>query len=238
MAGRSKNPRGSASHRTENVDEAEQAITSDGLSVVRDKTSVKDLESLLLSSERLTPIIGLSRSRETDEPVLAYTDVLAIVGPRVPVYLVLGMQQHTSLQRTLTRKLALASGAARIWWPGLSRRSDSRDHPMILSLGGEDEDGMILEFARQWDLSRPHVRREMKLLDGALSLAEHDLDVALEEQGSLAQQLRDVQIAHHEALKVATAAELRLEVALRRCGRSHQSSRGQERSKRPQSGSR
>jgi len=203
----------------------ENAISSDELLVVRDKSGVKDLESRLLSPERASPIIGLSRSRDTDEPTLAYEDVLAIVGPRVPVYLILGTQQHTSLQRTLTRKLALSSGASRIWWPGLSRRSDSRDHPAILHLGGEDEDGMILEFARQWDLSRPHVRREMKLLDGALSMAEHDLAVAVEEQRALAQQLRDTQIAHHEALKVATSAELRLELTVRRLGHSHDSSR-------------
>jgi hypothetical protein len=189
----------------------------DELIVVADKPDLKKLAELLLSPERALPVVGLTPSLGSVEPPLSFRDLHAITGQDVPVYF-LGPPFAAQLQHTLTQKLAVPRGASRIWWPGLSRRSDPRDHPVVRELEGEHEDSMLLEFARQYDLSRPHVRRELKIIDGALAVAEQKLTEAADEQRHTAEQLRNTQIELHDALSLAAVAELRLTVTLQKLG--------------------
>jgi hypothetical protein len=193
-----------------------EPLHDDGLIVVRDKPGLKSLEKFLLSRDRALPVVGLSPSQGSGKPLLTYEDLQAIIGRDVRVYFLSGPPFAVQLQRALTRKLAVPPGAARIWWPGLSKRSDPRDHPVVLSLEGENQDSMLVEFARQFDLSRPHVRREIKLIDGALAVAEQKLAEANEQQRGTAEQLRNEQIERHDALRVAAAAELRLTMTLQK----------------------
>jgi hypothetical protein len=178
-----------------------------GLIVVSSEQSLRDMAAHLLSDERYQPVIALTES--VDAPMLAYELVRAVVGAGPRIYLIDGGFLLACLADLLGHELALSADSARIWWPGLAVGSDPGDHPLVVYLDGEPDSSMLEEFARQFDLSRPLVRREIKLIEDARALAEHELAHAREEN-------RNMKIERHDALSRAELAEARLRAVVRR----------------------
>ncbi len=163
-----------------------------GLVVVREDGDLRSMAAYLLSGERYHPVVALTQALSTDAPVLTYAQVRGIVGAGPRIYLIQRDHLLRPFQQMLGRGLALAAGGARIWWPGLAADSDPGEHPLVLYLADESERAMLDEFTRQFHLSHPIVRRELKLLDELRTLAEHELAQAREQNRSM------------KALKVAT----------------------------------
>jgi hypothetical protein len=180
--------------------------------VVDGKPGLRSMQAHLLSGEREQPVIALTWSVDAEEPVLAPEDVRAIVGPGPRIYLIQAEYLLRRLQGALG-PLALPRGSARVWWPGISVGSDPGEHPLVLALDGEPQASMCVELARQFDLSRPHVRREIELIEDTRRLAEHQLAQAVEQNRTTEEHLRDVQIERHQALTRAQAAEASLDAA-------------------------
>jgi hypothetical protein len=192
------------------------STSDDGLLVVRSEAESQLLLADLLSGERVHAIVALACVEQTDEPLLWHEEVRTIVGPKTRIYFIAEDELLDALRETLGRKLALTPESARIWWPGLSTRSDPCDHPLVLALEGEPRAEILAEFARQFDLSRPHVRRELKLSGDACALAEHQLAQVLARDERTAERLRDAHRERHREATRAETAEARLAEALQR----------------------
>ncbi len=159
--------------------------------------------AVLLSGERVQPVVGIASMLDGDELALAPAGVRAAVGLAPLVYVVSGEGALCGLADRLGRGLALLPGAVRVWWPGLAVGSDLGAHPLIGRIDDDDEAGMLAEFARRFDLSRPGVRQEIKLIEDARALLEHELATEREET-------RNLKIERHEALARAAKAEASL----------------------------
>jgi hypothetical protein len=156
-------------------------------------------------------VVAIARSLEADEPVLDPADVRVIVGVGPRIYYLPEEETLEALERVLGRVLALPAGGVRVWWPGLSVDSGAGGHPVMLALDGEPQPRVLAEFARGFDLSRPRVRGEIRLIEDLRRLAERELSLAREEN-------RNMKIERHDALTRAQAAEDRLHDAMRQLG--------------------
>jgi hypothetical protein len=188
-----------------------------GLVVVRSQLALRCMEADLRSGERFEPVVGLSCLEEIDEPVLAPRQVRAIVGDGPRIYCLPGQDLLRRLQGILGRSLALPAGSARTWWPGLTAYSDPGEHPLVLALDSESQAEMLAEFDRRFNLSRPPVRGEVRLIEDVRRLAEDELSQAREES-------RAMEGERDRALARAWEAERALEAA-----RSRESGRGERR---------
>jgi hypothetical protein len=130
-------------------------------------------------------------------PVLASADVRAVVGPEVAVYLLCEDELLAELRRELGAGLALVRGAVRVWWPGVSRHADACDHPLVVALEDEPDQLRLEEFALQFDLTRPHVRAHVRVIEDARTLLEYELECARKQSAALHERLRDAQIECH-----------------------------------------
>ncbi len=155
-------------------------------------------------------VIGLTLSVDMDGPVLVCSDVRALVGPGVPIYLIYREELLDSLREILGARLAVRRGEARVWWPGASAHSDPCDHPAVLALEGEPRTVTLEEFAMQFDLSRPRVRGQIRLIEDSRAFLEHELTRAQEHNRKVNERLRDAQIECHRMRTRAEAAEARL----------------------------
>jgi hypothetical protein len=176
--------------------------------VVRSKPGLRSMQAYLLSGDRTHPAVALTQSLSTGAPVLAPSDIRALVGPDPRIYYIPAERLLDRLEQGLGRALALPPGAVRVWWPGLSADSDPCEHPLLLELDGEPESVLLAELAREFELSRPLVRREIKLIEQTRRLAEDELAKAREQN-------RNMKIERHEALARAQAAEASLAAATR-----------------------
>jgi hypothetical protein len=177
--------------------------------VVRGEPGLRGMVAYLLSGRRRRPVVALTRSLSTGEPVLMASAVRAVVGPGSRIYYVSREHLLRGLREVLGRRLALPAGGVRVWWPGLSVGSDPSEHPFALELDGESARDMLGEFAREFELSRPRVRQEVAVIEEVRRLVE----------GQLAQarrQNRDVEIERDEALTRAETAEASLKIATER----------------------
>jgi len=166
-------------------------------------------------SDRDYAIVGIAPRADAHEPVLASADVRAVVGPAARIYLLAAEDLLPGLQEMLGGRLAVHRGAARIWWPGASVRSDPSDHPLVPALAGEWHRDTLEEFTRRFDLSRPNVRWQIRLIDDTRALLEHELARMEDRYGRLSERLRDTQNEAHRQLTRAQAAEARLTAAPR-----------------------
>jgi hypothetical protein len=180
-----------------------------GLIAVRGRADLRSLGAHLLAGEREHPVVGIARSLEVDEPVLASDDVRVIVGAGPRIYYLPGEEMLLGLHGVLGSALALPAGGVRVWWPGLSVDSDPGDHPSVLALDGEPAASVLAQFAREFDLSRPRVRQEIRMIEDLRRLAERELALAREEN-------RNMKIERHDALTRAQTAEASLRDAMRR----------------------
>jgi hypothetical protein len=183
--------------------------------VVRGEAALRSMTSHLLLAERAHPVVGLTSSLSDGEcAVLAPSNIYEITGPSVRIYMLAEEDMLAELEDTLGRRLALRPGAARIWWPGLTPRSDPADHPLVLPLeGGESEADVLAEFMCQFKLSEPHVRREIKSIEEMRALAERRAGQAEEKDRNAAQRLREAHTERHREAMRAEAAEMALRAA-------------------------
>jgi DNA-binding transcriptional ArsR family regulator len=176
-----------------------------------------DLQEYLLFADRLHPVVAFALCREeNDDVALWHEQVRRIVGSDARIYFIFDEFLLACLRDGLGRRLALTPGSARVWWPELSKRSDPGDHPLVLQLDGESPAETLAELARQFDLSRPHVRRELKLIEDARALAEHRLSEIVEQDQKTAERLRDAHRERHREATRAQEAETRLQATLAR----------------------
>jgi len=180
-----------------------------------DCTAVESLPQLHrvcaeILGRRDRPVVGLTLSLDMDGPVLACSDVRALVGPGVPIYLIYRDELVDGLRELLGARLAVHRGAARVWWPGATVHSDPGDHPAVLALEGEPRRVTLEEFAMQFDLSRPRVRGQIRLIEDSRAFLEHELTRAHEQSRKVNERLRDAQIECHRMRTRAEAAEARL----------------------------
>ncbi len=183
--------------------------------IVGEERELLDLQAHLLHPDRAQPVVGIALYEESEETALWLQELRPILGPATQIRFV-AEELLESLREGLARKLALSPESTRIWWPGLSPRSDPGDHPLVLALDGERRADVISEIARQFDLSRPHVRRELRLIEDARALAEHRLSEIVAQDQRTAERLRDAHRERHREASRAQAAEARLEEALQR----------------------
>lgn len=174
------------------------SLSEAGLLVVRSQPEVRGLEDVLLGG-RDAPVVVLTQSMETLEPVLPPKKVRAIVGEEAGILYMPGDYLLRRLRATLGHALAVSRGAARIFWPDLTVESDGSDHPLIPVLEGESEEDALAEFARQFDLSRPKVRREIRLIEDLRSALQDERDAAAKDVRGIAERLRDANIERHAA---------------------------------------
>lgn len=142
--------------------------------VIRSTRALRGMGAYLLGAKRRHPVVALAE-RTLGKPVLQPDAVRAVVGPMARIYLIPYGGQLCALDQVLGRSLALRAGSARIWWPGLAADSDPDDHPIFLPLFDESKADVFNEFARVFDLSRPVVRHEISLIEGAWRQAEDEL---------------------------------------------------------------
>jgi hypothetical protein len=186
--------------------------------LVRNQTSLRSLVENLLGGARQLPLMLLSSAYACSEPVLAPGRVRAVTGRPAGIYYVttdyLLRRFNASLRRRLGeshgRSLRLDQGAVQIYWPGVNERSSPEDHPLVPELVDEHEWDLLAEFQRRFDLSRPTVRPEIRLLNDALMIHERQLKLARNRVASLEEQLRDAQITAHESHLRTSNVESRL----------------------------
>lgn len=130
--------------------EREGCAVEAGVVVVCDERGLGVLLVDLLERERAHAVVAIAPSLEGEGPVIAPAGVRGVVGERTHIYVLDGECVLERLEAELGRRLALAFGAARVWWPELSARGDPGDHPHVLALAGEDEQDTLAEFARQF----------------------------------------------------------------------------------------
>jgi hypothetical protein len=177
--------------------------------LVQGREDVRCLSADILG-ERDYAIIGLAPGADCHEPVLAPAEVRAVVGAAARIYLLAVEDLLPDLPGLLGPRLAIHRGGSRIWWPGASVRSDPADHPLVPALAGERRRDTLQELRRQFDLSRPNVRSQIKLIDDARAFLEYELARIEERNRRLSERLRDTQIEAHRQLMRAQAAEARL----------------------------
>jgi hypothetical protein len=159
------------------------------------------------------PLVALTLGEDGAGPVLACRDVRALVGPDVPIYLIRDGELLHAMRELLGGRLAVDRGAVRIWWPGAHPGCDSGDHPAVLALDGEPQRVTLEELALQFELTRPRVRGQIRLIEDARAFLEHELTRAQEQSHRLHERLRDAQIECHDLRTRAQAAEARLAAA-------------------------
>jgi hypothetical protein len=168
-----------------------------GMRVVHDMDGFRVMLAHILDRRRVEPVIGVAGAADGHEPVISPSGVRATIGPDAPIYYAEDEFWLEHLDQELGSRLALAPAAARIWWPGLTRGSDPGDHPLVAALEAEDPSITLAEFARVFHLSRPVVRREIRVLEEQLALAEHLLSQTSAQLAKAEQLLRDAHVERH-----------------------------------------
>jgi hypothetical protein len=181
--------------------------------LVRSPADLRRLRADILG-RRQRPVVAIALDMDGG-PVLAYGDVRAVVGPGVRVYLICDSDLLPELRELLGSRLTVEEGAVRTWWPGAGARCDPADHPSVLALEGEPSQVTLEEFAHQFDLTRPRVRAQIRLIEDARAFAEHELSLAREHNRTVQERLRDSQIECHSLRTRAEAAEAALADAQR-----------------------
>jgi hypothetical protein len=182
--------------------------------VIRTALDLQRLSADILG-DRDRPIVGLTPSAEGPQPVLAASEVRALVGPGVRIYLIPDDELLQEFQEMIGPRLRTERAAVRIWWPGASVRCDPVNHPLVVALEGERPEDTLEEFTEQFHLSRPRVRREIMLMEDARAFLEREFDGMQQRNRELHERLRDTQVECHRLRTRAERAEARLTAALR-----------------------
>lgn len=174
--------------------------------------SVEDLRRLCadILGRRKLPVVAFALDLDDGRPMLTFSDVRAAVGPGIRIYSISCEDLLYGLREMLGPELAIQRGMARIWWPIAGARFDSADHPAMPLLEGEPHHVTVEELAQQFDLSRPRVRAQIRLIEDARAFLECELARSTEQSHHVHERLRDAQIECHALRARAEAAEASL----------------------------
>jgi hypothetical protein len=164
-------------------------------------------------SARERPLVGFAPGLEGEECRLTFADIRQAVGPGVRIYRISCEDLLHDLREMLGPELAIQLGTVRIWWPTVGERVDPGEHPAVAALEGEPRHILVEELASQFDLSRPRVRAQIRLIEDARAFVEYELTRAVEQNRRMHEQLRDVQIECHGLRMRAEVAEANLGAA-------------------------
>ncbi len=177
--------------------------------VVHSDQDLRRLGSEILG-ERERAIVGVTLRDGTHEPVLRASDIRGVVGEGVRICLLTDDSLLLELREILGPRLRLDAGTLRIWWPGASVRCDPSDHPVVVGLEDEDYLDTLEELAHEYDLSRPYVRSQVRVIEDARAFLEHEITRVQEYNRRVHERLRDAQIECHRQRTRAELAEARL----------------------------
>lgn len=148
----------------------------DQLTLVRSELELRELVAYLRFEDRRDPVIAMTSGEDSDDPLLPYAPLRGVVGDRARIYMICNDLLLHGLAGAIGAPLALSKPGVRAWWPGVSVGGDPGDHPFTIALDGESEESLLEEFAHSFDLTRPRVRREIKLIEDIRALAERRLE--------------------------------------------------------------
>lgn len=86
----------------------------------------------LLSSSRTLPVVAITTSSGVLHPLIDPDRLAQELAGKATVVLLETGEATWALSAALPRRLDVYGGAARIWWPGLTRESDPFDHVLLL----------------------------------------------------------------------------------------------------------
>jgi len=175
--------------------------------VVRTSRQMRRLQADLVGTRRY-PIVLVALAVDSDRPVFAPRQLQTVARSSLRIYVLPGLHPfHRPTVIAANSHLAVPRGCARICWPQLSAQSDPYDHPLVICREGESDRNVVARFAREFDLSRPRVRREIKLIESVRVTSEIELEHARARLSDVEQQLRDAGIARHQTGRRAEGAQ-------------------------------
>ena len=159
----------------------------------------------ILREDRAHPLVGLTCRAGARDPALPVDRVLELVGPAIPVYVIEPPQARAS-KALLPDRHSVYGGAARVWWPGVSKDSDPF-HPVIFDATGVYGEDALERLAKEFRVKSPQLvglsPEQQAVLQERLRIRAESRCHVLEEQ------LRSLQQSHGELEQRAPAAASR-----------------------------
>jgi hypothetical protein len=179
---------------------------------VVDVCTKREISSLVtyLLGERSQPVIALASIAPAGVAVLPPQGVRAVIGAGPRIYVIAQDMLLPGLAEKLGSALTLTAGAARIWWPCLTRDSDPRDHPLVSPSAVKRAGGLLEKFAWRFDLTRPRVREAIRGLEDARAVVERQLEDTQGQLAASAQRLHGEQAERERQQTRAESAEAQL----------------------------
>jgi predicted RNA-binding protein with RPS1 domain len=87
----------------------------------------------ILAPSRKLPIVAITTSAATGRPWVDPQRAADLLGSHAEVVVIETGEATWALTQALPDMLDVYGGAVRIWWPGLTRRSDPHDHPLLFA---------------------------------------------------------------------------------------------------------
>jgi hypothetical protein len=198
-------PQASAAHRSaqgtgggETADARRGELQDAGCVELRTDAELSALAYRVLDPRRNHPIVCLTTRLGDAAPALSPSAVRAIVGAKVPIYIVSTGPPSRRLSALLPAGLDVWNGAARIWWPGLSDGGDPAEHPRIYDPTGRYGKDSLEQLAASFRARR------------AEAAVERRLAVAERERAKLQRRVRrletELDAAHREPPRLSTDA--------------------------------
>jgi hypothetical protein len=145
------------SPRHESKDDTGDSQIGEGVRVATGR-ELRAMCALILRADRDFPVVGLTCRKGEPRPALAPGRAREIIGPGIPLF-VIAPGEVRAMKALLPERHDVFDGAARVWWPGVNKHSDPRDHPLFFDPAREYGERVLDELAREF-----HVR-SLQLVD-------------------------------------------------------------------------
>jgi hypothetical protein len=173
-----------------------------GLVELSSEGELSSLVKEILDPGRDYPIVCLTARSAEHDPALEPRAVRAIIGPEIPIYLICEQRLTRALSERLPPRFDVWGGAARVWWPGVSKDADPLEHALIYdpsgSYGGDCLERLAAEFATP---ERPQLTLKQQLV-----LAERQRAELAGRVGRLERALAEMRSERDEALSATAPA--------------------------------
>src|SRR6516165_7692751 len=90
------------------------------------------VRNTLFAPSRTLPVVALTTSVSTGRPWIDAATLAAELGDHAQVVMLESGDATWALSAALPARLDVFGGAARIWWPGLTEKSDPFDHVLLM----------------------------------------------------------------------------------------------------------
>ena len=136
-----------------------------GLTPVSSEHQVRALADEILDRDRDYPLVCLTARPGERVPALSVERVRGIVGPGIPIYFVAAHRLTRRLGELLPERLDVYGGAARVWWPRVTRESDPEEHLLVYDARGVYGEEAYERLAGEFRvLERPELTVEQRLV--------------------------------------------------------------------------